>query len=376
MDVDLGEGRAADLSPTRLHPEWRDPTAEEQAELDRISGEIAKLDAELEVSSVEDDPRWSTRDDLEAAYETVRQAGRCWAPEAKAVAGVLLSINRNGEVSATEVLVRSDDEKQAKAYLMQRREGDAAGGDDDETDLAASGVRVSALPKAVNRDLTLARTRAIRLALSGEPDIALALCVASMLCRSLHHSEMTGVALSAQVRQVDDLPALQDAWAEMEGRLPDDEVELLDWALGLSRDRLLAVLACVAATSVDLAHEDTSPADLRKQAIADRLAQHLDIDMRQYWKADLGFWVRLPKSTLLSELSEAPGVSARSERSRQNLLKAHAKLRKDELAAKVAIAFDGAGYLPDILLTPVAAGSLELTPEGVDAARQPAVAAE
>jgi ParB family chromosome partitioning protein len=377
VETHVGDGRVADLSSTRLHPEWRDPSTDEQAELDRISGEIEKLDADLEASSVEDDPRWSTRDDLEAAYELVRQAGRCWTAEAKAIAGVLLSIGRNGEVSATEGLVRNDDEKQAKAYLKQRREGDAADSDaDDEADVAPATGRVSALPKAVNRDLTLARTRAIRLRLSGDPDIALALCVAAMVQRSLHRSEMIGVSLSAQFRQVDDLPALQEAWSEMEGRLPEDETELLDWALGLSRERLLAVLACVVATSVDLAHEDTSPADLRRQAIADRLAQHLDIDMRQHWTPDLDFWVRLPKSTLLSELSEAPGVSGRSERSRQDLLKAHARLRKDELASKVAIAFDGTAYLPDILVTPVAAGALELTGAGIGAVQQPAVAAE
>ena len=237
-------------------------------------------------------------------------------------------------------------------------------------------TRVSALPKAVNRDLTLARTQAVRLALSGDPDIALAVCVATMALRAVHHSEMIGVSINAQPRQVDDLPALQDGWAEMEGRLPADEIELLDWALGLSRERLLAVLAVLVAVSVDLAHEDTSPADLRKQVIADRLAQHLDIDMRAFWTAGIDFWVRLPKSTLLASVSDAPGMAERSSRVREDALKAHAKLRKDELAAKVATLFAGSGHLPEILVTPVAAGSLALTEQGLSMIEQPAVAAE
>lgn len=41
---------------------------------------------------------------------------------------------------------------------------------------------------------------------------------------------------------------------------------------------------------------------------------------------------------------------------RDYAIKAHAKLRKNELAAKVAVMFDGAGYLPDTLITPQTAG--------------------
>ena len=375
VEVHLGEGRGTGLSSIRLHPEWRDPTLEEQAELDRISGEIEKLDAELDASSIDDDPRWSIRDELEATYELVRQAGRYWSLEVKQLAGVVLSVDRDGSISASEGLVRNEDENRAKAFLKQRRVGDdGAESVDSSEDVAPT--RVSALPKAVNRDLTLARTRAVRLALSGDPDVALAVCVATMALRAVHHSEVIGVSINAQFRQVDDLPALQDAWAEMEGRLPADEIELLDWALGLSRERLLAVLAVLVAVSVDLAHEDTSPADLRKQVIADRLAQHLDIDMRAFWTAGIDFWVRLPKSTLLGSMSDAPGMAERSSRAREDALKAHTKLRKDELAAKVATLFEGSGYLPEILVTPVAAGSLALTEQGLSMIEQPAVAAE
>jgi hypothetical protein len=83
---------------------------------------------------VDDDPRWSARDDLEAAYETIRQAGRCWDPEIKQLAGVLLSIDRDGCIAATEGLVGVADQKQVDALLRQRRageDGEAAGECDD-----------------------------------------------------------------------------------------------------------------------------------------------------------------------------------------------------------------------------------------------------
>ncbi len=375
VDLHLGTGRAEGLSSTRLHPEWRDPTTEERAELDRISAEIETLDGEIEANGVDDDPRWTQRDDLEAAYESIRQAGRCWTNDVMALSGVVLSIDHEGEISVSEGLVRADDQKRVDAFLKQRKAGESGegGGEDLEDGLE---TRSSALPKAVNRDLTLARTRAIRLALSGDPDVALALCVSAMVARIAHHAEMTGVAISAQLRPVEDLPDLEDARAELEGRLPADDVELLGWALDLSRERLLDVLAVLVASTVDLAHEDTSPVDLRKQAIADCLARQLDVDMTRFWTPGLDYWVRLPKSTLIAALSDAPGMADRSARAREDIVKAHAKLKKDELAAKVCAMFEGSHYLPDILVTPVASGGFGITPEGAAALASPSVAAE
>jgi ParB family chromosome partitioning protein len=370
------DGRPAQpLSAMRLQPDWRDPTASEQVELDRLASELATLDAALDAHSIEDDPRWTQRDELEAQYEAIRQAARAWDASLISFAGVMLTISHDGTVVATEGLVRRQDQKRVDAVRKQGGgEGDDAESREDADGVAETGRRSSALPKAVNRDLTLARTRALRLVLSGDPDVALALCVSALAHRCLHNAEMTGVAIAAHLREVDDLPALDEAWAELEGRLPAAEADLLDWALDLSRERLLAVLAVLVAGSVDLAHEDTSASDLRKQAIADALALRLDIDMTRYWKADPGFWARLPKSALMTALVESPGMSERGARTRDEVVKAHAKLRKEELAAKVSAAFEGAGYLPDILLTPATRGGLAITPEGSAAIAPTAVA--
>lgn len=377
VKIRLGDSNAADVSATRLYPEWRDPTPDEQAELDRLSTEIEALDAELEANAVDDDPRWTQRDDLEAAYETIRQTGRAWPADLKQVGGVMLSISHDGELAVTEGLVAKADQKSVEAFLKSRRAGQA-GEEDQEGDEGASDIepRISALPKSVNRDLTLARTRAIRHSLAGNPNVALALCVSAFALRTLHHTEMTGVAVSAQSRQVDDLPEFEAARSALEAHMPTDELGVLNWALDLSSDRLLDALAVLVAGVVDLAHDDSSPNDLLKQDISDCLAQQLDIDMRQFWQADLAFWSRLPKSAMLAAFSEAPGMEKKSPRTRDDLLKAHAKLRKDELAAKVAAAYEGSGYLPEILMNPVASGALEITAEGLATIAAPAVAAE
>jgi hypothetical protein len=45
-------------------------------------------------------------------------------------------------------------------------------------------------------------------------------------------------------------------------------------------------------------------------------------------------------------------------------LKAYAKLKREALATKVEEAFAGVTYLPDFLITSIAAGSLEVTDAG------------
>ncbi len=80
------------------------------------------------------------------------------------------------------------------------------------------------VPKSVNRDLTGARTRAIRSALAGDPDVALT----AMVLRSAHNAEMSGVAIAAHMRQIDDLPDLQAASADLHGHLPANESAVLD----------------------------------------------------------------------------------------------------------------------------------------------------
>lgn len=366
VDVHLGHGRLEGLANMRLYPEWRDPTPEEQAELDRLTGEIEKLNAELEATEDDDDPRWSTRDDLEAAYETVRQTAREWSVEAKQLSGVVLSLNHEGEVSTNEGCVRAEDEKRVLAFNKAKR--DAQQGNDHDSYEVATGTpepHRSALPKAVNRDLTTVRTRVIRQALANDPDVALAVCVAALARRALQTAEFTGVGLSATMRRVDDDHAGAHSRDELEAQLPKEESQLLDWALDQSRERLLSALAGLVAGSVDLAHEDTSPSDLGKQAIADILAQHLDIDMTQHWQADVDFWLRLPKTTLMGAVSAAPAIEAMSKASREALLKAHAKLRKEELAAKVDGLYKDTAYLPDILTTPIAANAVHVTPAGM-----------
>ena len=374
VENSLGQGRTdSGYAAMRLQPDWREFTDEEEAELARLRRDMDALDAALDNDSVEEDPRWEIRDTIAGAIESLRQSARVWDRELIAHAGVVMSISHDGDAHATLGVVRHSDEKTVKAIRKRQEADDMNGGDvseEDESSAAETAPMESGLPKTLIRDLSQARTRAIRLLLARDRETALAVTVAAMIARSVFKSELSGIGVAAHAAQVDDLDALVETRSALLAHIPDEADEVLDWCLMQPPETLMSLLAVIVADSIDLVHEKGSPVDRRRQALADRLADILNLDMRQFWEADASYWTRLPKADLLVAFTEAPSPAGQSERSREAIIKAHAKLKKDELAAKVGEAFAGAGYLPDLLVTPVSAGRLELTSAGV------AVAAE
>ncbi len=372
VDISVDGSRPDGLAAMRLQPGWRDPTVAEQAELDRLETEIAKLDAALEASSSDDDPRWSERDDLEAAFETIRQAAREWDHELIAFAGVMLSVSHDGACCATEGLVRKEDSKRIEAIRRQRAlpgadtaTRDTSAQQDEQSGDGSS--HAGALPRAVVRDLTASRTQVIRQRIAEEPDIALALCVASLALRALRREDIPGVALLAQSVSVEDLEPLERQRGALETVVPLSGEDMLCWCLARDRQSLLAALAVLTAGAVDLRHEGATTRDGKRQAVADVLAQALDIDMAKFWRPDPVFWNRLPKTILAEALAQSPTVAGLAVKEAAAFLQASGKLKKDALADRVANAWLDCGYLPDLLVTPVAAGTLDLTEAGVSA---------
>ena len=280
---------------------------------------------------------------------------------------MVIAINHDGEAYATLGVVRQSDEKTIKD-IRKRLERAETGDDaviDDEAVASPEPETACGLPKSVIRDLSLARSRAIRLLLARDRETALAVTVAAMIMRTVFRSELSGVGLSASAAHVDDLEALVETRSAIMAHIPDNEDEVLDWCLMQPPETLLSVLAVIAADAVDLVHEKGAPSDHRRQSLADRLSEILDLDMREFWKADASYWTRLPKADLLVAVAEAPRFFEQREQSREATLKAYNKLKKDELAAKVGEALAGTGYLPDLLVTPAPAGVYELTSAGV-----------
>ncbi len=366
VDAHLGQGRPDGYAASRLQPIWRDATPEEEAELQRLQSEIDTLDEALDQDSVEDDPRWEARDTLAGQLETIRQAARVWPPTLIAHAGVVLSIDYDGHSCATCGFVRQNDEKTVRALLAKAAREEAGHTDEDIPEVEPAGQEPASdidLPKTIIRDLSLARTRAIRMRLAGRPETALAVAVAAFISRSAFRCDLAGVGISAHAASVEDDDAFADTRGSLAARLPQ-EADVLEWCLSRPAPDLLGILAVLTAAAIDLTHEKGASGDASRRACADRLAMALDIDMSHHWRADASYWSRLSKAQLIAAVETAPRIEAMAGDQRADVLKAYAKLKRDELATKVEEAFAGVAYLPDFIITAMAAGSFEVTDAG------------
>jgi ParB family chromosome partitioning protein len=364
-EVSLGTGRIEGASATRIQPDWREPTEEEAAEIERLKAELDALDAALDQDSVEDDPRWDQRDDLAGAIEAIRQSARVWNVELMAHAGVVLSLEHDGGVHETAGIVRHCDEKAVRAIRQPRSVTGEASGEDACGRAEPTADSESGLPKSLIRDLSAVRTRALRLAIMKDARLALSIAVAAMASRTFLRADLSGVAVAATPAHVDDFEETLALKGTVESSLPIEETGLLGWCLAQTSDTLLSVLAILVGGAVDLTHERGTPADRRRQDVADTLASAAYLDMGTVWTCDIDYWTRLPKAELIAALRDAPDMIERSPQERDAQLKAHGKLKKDDLAATVARAFEGTGYLPELLVTSLGTGEVELTDEGL-----------
>ena len=358
VDVNLSGGSTAG---TRLQPDWREHTPEEEAELARLRVELDSLDEALDADSIEDDPRWDTRDELAGQIESLRQAARVWDPALMALSGVVLSISYDGELSTVSGVVRASDEKAVREIRKGRRQEQASTEDDDGSEQPDEPVAGSGLPKALIRDLSLARTRAIRFRLAVDADTSLALAVAAMIQRQRLHSAMPGVDVSAHKANVEDFGELQDVLSRLEETLPQEEADVLLWSLDQSRETLLSVLAVLVAQAVDLTHERGGPTDRPRQAMADTLCDALRVDMKEFWHPDEQFWSRLPKSELLQILRDSPAMENLNDKQREVECKAWSKLKKDALVSRAAAAYSKELYVPDMFIIEPAKGAFAVT---------------
>jgi hypothetical protein len=199
------------------------------------------------------------------------------------------------------------------------------------------------------------------------PHTALALGVSALLRHAVSSYGPPGISLTARPRWLANYDGLGEERETWIASIPDSEADLLDWCLVQDTATLLDALALIVASNLDLAHEDATIDDRRKQALADRIAATLDLDMTRNWTPDLAFWRRLPKAALIAAIETAPCTMRLDDVDRAAFLKMLSRKTKDELANTAAQVLEGAGWLPALLVTPEAEPRYELTEAGVAA---------
>jgi hypothetical protein len=202
-------------------------------------------------------------------------------------------------------------------------------------------------------DLTSVRTRALRVALSGDVDTALALAVYALGTHQIAHTGPIGLSVHAFASLVNtDHDTLIERREILMAACTNTEPEWFAWCMAQSRDVLLEVQAILIASSMDLSHSATTPHCTRKQAIAGALATRLQVDMTQHWAVNIDYFMGLTKAQIITAIEAAPvNVANTDTKGKAAFAKHLASQKKDDLAVIATQALEGTGWLPDVIAT-------------------------
>jgi ParB family chromosome partitioning protein len=341
-----------------FHPaprQRREPTRREVRRMEVLQGRIDRTDAALEDAyGAEDEDKAEAlhqrREALVAELEALQSALVGHAPEVRAMAGAILTVDREGQAMVHRGLLREAEAKALRTLEKLRQggagqgaEGTIAGNGDDAAPEAAHGVS-----DRLAQRLSAHRTAALQIELARQPQVALAALVHGMVRQVLQgplHGQglPLGVRLEVQDRlatlapDVPQSPAavalheLRQAWASV---LPKDGDALFAVLQAMPQEELLRLLAVCAAASVNVVTPSAT-----HQPPGAALARAVGLDMAAWWKPTAeGYFRHVPKAAIL----EAVGQFAPEQVSRL------AKLKKTEIADEAERLVEGAGWMPAV----------------------------
>ena len=375
--VDVPYGHAHRLR--KLEGTTADLTAEEQATIDALKAEYARLEAEYENTNELPDGVDERLGEIETALAAFEDRPVTYDPAEIVRAGVFVSIAADGSLSVDRGYVRPEDE----ARVAIDSEGDEGvspnvpdGGDpatptvqravitvsgqveqeDDEDDV------IKPLPDRLVSELTAHRTLALRDAVGNNPHAAMTALLHKLCLDTFQHSA-SGACLEASVRhvffpvQATDLKDSQSAKAVAERHeawkadLPKDEAKLWDWLDTIDEASRAAILAHCVSFGVNALYERADRhggpgvsvhSVQRRIAQADRLAQAVGLNMVEAgWRPTVESYLgRVTKPRILQAVREAKG-----EQSAQLI----DHLKKIDMAKEAERLLDGTGWLPEPL---------------------------
>lgn len=331
-----------------------EPTARQARRIASLQTRLEKIDAVLEDAyDAEDEDKAGTlesrREQVAEELQAVEDALQGYAPEVRAVAGVIVTLDREGEAVIYRGLLR---EAEAKALrtLEKLRQGFSAGdGANDEEDSRTDETPPTAsLSDRLAQRLSANRTAALQIEVARHPQVALAALVHGMVQTVLQdryhgHDLPLGVSPKVQDRleslapDVSESPAavalrsLQEVAGEA---LPQDSAELFAVLLAKSQDELVRLLAVCVASTLDV----VTPRATQHQPGAE-LAQAVELDMAAWWKPTAeGYFRHVPKVMILEAVNQyAPAHVTRLS-----------KLKKGDIASEAERLVAGTGWMPAV----------------------------
>ncbi|MFZ3174389.1 MAG: ParB/RepB/Spo0J family partition protein [Thiobacillus sp.] len=338
--ADLQAFQRAPKEPRKANAREAKRIAKLQAKLQEIGQALeSALEAEdEEKAEALDEEGRSVGDQLEALEAELL----AYSPSIRAAAGVVVTLDRQGEPIIHRGLLR---EAEAKALrTLARVQGGMAPEDTEDEDSPAP--KKAGISEKLARRLSAHRTAALQIELARNPQAALAALVHGMVQRVLQDGYAVELPIGISVRPQDRLegyapdwpqsPAAvalrerQQAWGE---QLPEDDAELFAVLLAMSQDELVRLLAVCVASTVDLvsSREHDAPGAV--------LAQTVGLDMRAWWTPTAeGYFSHVSKAVILEAVQQfAPSHVARL-----------AKLKKADIASEAERLAVGTDWMPAI----------------------------
>jgi ParB family chromosome partitioning protein len=384
VNVDFRFGHTHHLRELEGTP--TDITSEEQATIEALKIEYAKLEAEYENADELPDDVDARLGEIETALAAFEDRPVSYDPAEVARAGVFLSIDPDGSLSIDRGYIRPEDETPASTNTDGEAGSDgheSEGGEssaptiqravitiggqpeveDDEEDA------VKPLPDRLVSELTAYRTLALRDAVANNPHVAMT-ALLHKLCLDTFQHTASGACLEASVQQVhfsiqpadlkDSPPAkaVSERHQAWKADLPKDEATLWDWLAALDDASRAALLAHCVSFGVNALYEKgdryagpgISVHGVQRRLVqADRLARAVGLDMVEAgWRPTVDNYLgRVTKPRILEAVREAKG-----EQSAQLI----DHLKKAEMAKEAERLLEGTGWLPEPLRMSEATG--------------------
>ena len=325
--------------------------AKQEAKLRKLIEKREALEAEVSEEDEEIDERLQARmDELdEAIYAIERSRTPVYPEEFKAICGVAITIDQDGEPAYTRGLIRKEDEK-ALAQPSTPDISDSTPRNPDSTGEAQEAESASYSASLIE-SLTMRKTAAIAVELSRRPLTALAALVHALVLKTfgldlgLYRSETSIQIATTQphLGGAKDSPALvnldqqRQEWLTV---LPREASDLWQWCFAQNQDVLLRLLAFITASSLNavqggrpLAGQSDGKARIRH---ADQLAGAMEVDMTP--------WFSPTAENFFGKVSKAQTMAALQEAGRS--IPDASKLKKAELAHVAEKELQGTGWLP------------------------------
>ncbi|MFW5454144.1 ParB/RepB/Spo0J family partition protein [Thioalkalivibrio sulfidiphilus] len=330
--------------------EQREPNAREARRIASLQARLDKIDAALEDAyDTEDEDKAETleqqREPVAAELQAVQDALKGYAPDVRAVAGVIVTIDRDGEAAIHRGLLREAEAKALRTLEKLRQGFTGTEGANDDAGDDAEPPKAANLSDRLAQRLSAHRTAALQIEVARHPQVSLAALVHGLVQRVLQDGYAVELPIGISVRQQDRLDAyapdwpespaavalreLQQAWGE---RLPEDSAELFAALLAMPQDELVQLLAVCVAASVDVVTPRAAQA-----APGAELAQAVALDMAAWWKPTAeGYFNHVPKAVILNAVQQfAPSHVTRLS-----------KLKKTDIASEAERLVQGTGWMP------------------------------